>query len=63
MVLPSRTNSFRLPSLQALNLLFKQVACSLVFDVFCGFWRSNMGSMVAAFRATDSSVDAEANAE
>ena len=57
MVLPSRTNSFRLPSLQALNLLFKQVACSLVFDVFCGFWSSSMGSMVAAFRAT------EANAE
>ena len=33
------------------------------FNVFGGFWSSSMGSMVAAFRATDSSVDAEANAE
>ena len=32
-----------------------------VFDVFCGFWSS--GSMVAAFKATDSSVEAEAKAE
>ena len=39
------------------------VACSLAFDLRCGFWRSRIGNTIVALRAIDSIEDAEAKAE
>ena len=62
MVLPSSTKDFKSPCIHTSKRLFKQVMCSLTFDLQCGFCNTRIGKTVVAIKATDSKAEAEAKA-
>ena len=58
---PSNTSSPSPPSFQIFSLLSRQVMCSFVLEVLCGFCSRSIWRTVAAIKATDSNAEAEAN--
>ena len=53
MILPSKTKPFRMPFIQIHSLLSGQTECSFALDLRYGFWKSMIGSTMAALRAIE----------